>query len=143
MRTTPVIALALAFGVAFALMSGSGIGQAVFGENPGEAESTSTLEDIGDDADVGCEGSRDSSGQCENEKSGVSADVAGDNEPTLVGFAISGGEFIVQTVGAVALLPFTLMRLGFPNYFAVPVGALAQIIGTIGLFQFVRTGELI
>lgn len=130
MRTTPVIFIVLAFGVAFALMSGSGIGQAVFGETPGDAESTSTLEDIGEDASTQDEG-------------GVSADVAGDNEPTLVGFAISGGQFIIQTIVAVALLPITLTRLGFPSYFATPVGLLAQTVATIGFYQFLRTGELI
>jgi hypothetical protein len=131
MRTTPVIFIVLAFGVAFALMSGSGIGQAVFGENPGDAKSTSTLEDIGEDADT------------QEEEGGVSADVAGDNEPTLVGFAISGGQFIIQTIVAVALLPVTLTRLGFPSYFATPVGLLAQTVATIGFYQFLRTGELI
>ena len=130
MRTIPVIGLVLSLGVAFALLAGSGIGPALFGESPGDSETKRTLEDIGEDADVGGEG----------EGSGVSADVGGDNEPTLVGFAISGGKFIVQTVGAVALLPITLTRLGFPSYFAYPIGGLAQIIATIGLFQFVRTG---
>jgi|APHM01.1.fsa_nt_gi hypothetical protein len=132
MRTTPVIGVVLSLGVAFALLAGSGIGPAVFGESPGDAESASTLEDIGEESDVSGE-----------DGGGVNADVAGDNEPTLVGFALSGGQFIVQTVGAVALLPITLTRLGLPNYFAVPVGAMAQIIATIGLFQFLRTGELI
>jgi len=130
MRTTPVIGLVLSLGVAFALLAGSGIGPALFGESPGDSETKRTLEDIGDDADVGGEG----------EGGGVSADVAGDNEPTLVGFAISGGQFIVQIVGAIAFLPTTLLNLGFPDYFATPIGRLAQIIGTIGLFQFVRTG---
>jgi hypothetical protein len=132
MRTAPVIGVVLSLGVAFALLAGSGIGPAVFGENPGEAESASTLEEIGEEGDVSGE-----------DGGGVNADVAGDNEPTLVGFALSGGQFIVQTVGAVALLPITLTRLGLPNYFAVPVGAMAQIIATIGLFQFLRTGEYI
>jgi len=130
MRTTPVIGLVLSIGVAFALLAGSGIGPAVFGVDSGDSEATKTLEELNESADVGGEG----------EDSGVSADVAGDNEPTLVGFAISGGQFIVQTVGAVALLPLTLIRLGFPDYFAYPIGGLAQIIATIGLFQFVRTG---
>jgi len=129
MRTAPVIGVVLSLGVAFALLAGSGIGPAVFGENPGDAESAGTLEDIGEDADVGDEG--------------VSADVAGDNEPTLVGFALAGGQFMVSAVGAVALLPITLTRLGFPSYFAFPVGALAQIVATIGLLQFLRTGEFI
>ena len=132
MRTAPVIGVVLSLGVAFALLAGSGIGPAVFGENPGEAESASTLEEIGEEGDVSGE-----------DGGGVNADVAGDNEPTLVGFALSGGQFIVQTVGAVALLPITLTRLGLPNYFAVPVGAMAQIIATIGLFQFLRTAEYI
>jgi hypothetical protein len=34
------------------------------------------------------------------------------------------------------------MRLGFPAYFAVPLGAVAQIIAFIGLVEFIRTGEL-
>ena len=133
MRTAPVIGVVLSLGVAFLLLAGSGIAPAVFGENPEDSDAARTLEDVADDADVGGEG----------EGGGVSADVAGDNEPTLVGFAISGGQFIVQTVGAVALLPVTLARLGFPTYFAYPAGGMAQIVATIGLFQFVRTGELI
>jgi len=132
MRTAPVIGVVLALGVSFALLAGSGIGPAVFGEDPENSEAKRTLDEVSEDADVG-----------DSEGGGVSADVGGDNEPTLVGFAISGGQFIVQTVGAVALLPVTLTRLGFPAYFAIPAGGLAQIVATIGLFQFLRTGEFI
>jgi len=128
MNTKSVLGVVLSFGVAFALLAGSGVGPALFGENPGEAESTKTLEDISGDASVDSEG----------EGSGLSADVAGDNEPTLVGVAISGGQFASALVGAVALLPVTLVRLGFPSYFAVPVGGLAQIVAFIGLIQFIR-----
>lgn len=135
MNTKSVLGVVLAFGVAFALLAGSGIGAAVFGETPGDAETARTLEDISDDASVDAD---DAEGG-----SGLSADVVGDNEPTLVGVAISGGQFLTSLVGAVALLPITLMRLGFPSYFAVPVGGVAQVIAFIGLIQFVRTGELI
>lgn len=135
MRTTPVIGIILSLGVAFALLAGSGIGPAVFGENPKDAESRSTLEDIGNQSDVG--------GEAGDESGGVNADVSGDNEPTLVGFALSGGQFIVSAIGAVALFPMTLTRLAFPNWFATPAGFLLQFIATVGLFQFVRTGELI
>lgn len=133
MRTAPVIGVVLSLGVAFLLLAGSGIGPAVFGEDPEGSDAARTVEEVAEDADVGGEG----------EGSGVSADVAGDNEPTLVGFAISGGEFIVKIVGAVALLPITLSNLGFPSYFAYPAGGLAQVVATIGLFQFLRTGELL
>jgi len=133
MRTKSVLGVALAFGLAFALMAGSGIGAAVFGASPGDAETARTLEDISEDAEV----------DPESESGGIAADVTGDNEPTVVGVAISGGQFVAQFVGAVALLPVTLMRLGFPNYFAVPVGGFAQAIAVIGLFQFVSGRELI
>ena len=133
MRSKSVLGVVLAFGVAFALLAGSGIGPTLFGENPSEAESTKTLEDISGDAEVDEDG----------EGGGLSADVAGDNEPTLVGVAISGGQFAARLVGAVALLPLTLVRLGFPSYFAVPVGGLAQIIAFIGLIQFVGGREYI
>jgi hypothetical protein len=132
MDTKNVLGVVLAFGVFFALLAGSGVGASIFGASPGEAESSRTLEDISDEASVDTE-----------EGGGIDADVAGDNEPTIVGVAISGGEFIAQLVGAVALLPLTLVRLGFPNYFAVPVGGGAQVIATIGLFQFVTGRELL
>jgi len=133
MRTSPVLGLVLALGFSFALIAGAGIGPAEFGENPEDSEAKKTLEDIGDEADVG---------EGEGGGGGVSADVGGDNEPTTVGFAISGGQFIIQAVGAIALLPITLTRLGFPAYFALPAGGLAQFIGTIGIYKFIRSGVL-
>jgi len=133
MNTKSVMGVVLAFGVMFSLLAGSGVGAAIFGESPGDAESARTLEDISEDASV-------DSGES-NADSGLSADVVGDNEPTLVGVAISGGQFATTLVGAVALLPVTLMRLGFPSYFAVPIGGAAQVIAFIGLIQFVRIGE--
>jgi hypothetical protein len=121
----------LAFGLAFALLSGSGIGAAVFGESPGDAETTRTIDDVANQSSVD-----------ESDEGGLQSDVTGDNEPTLVGLAISGGKFLVGLVGAVALLPLTLMNLGFPAYFALPVGGIAQIIAFVGLVQFTRIGEL-
>jgi hypothetical protein len=135
MNTKSVFGVVLAFGVAFALLAGSGVGAAVFGESPGDAESSKTLEEVKSEAEI-AEDAKDSDG-------GLSANIGTDNEPTLVGVAIAGGQFLTSLVGAVALLPVTLMRLGFPSYFAVPVGGVAQILAFIGLVQFIRTGELI
>ena len=131
MQSKTVLGVVLAFGVAFSLLAGSGIGAAVFGESPGDETTVETLEDISSDADVDQDG----------DGTGLGADVAGDNEPTLVGLAISSGQFGVQLVAAVALLPLTLVRLGFPNYFAIPVGGVAQIIAFLGLAQFVSGRE--
>jgi len=135
METKSVFGVVLAFGLAFALVAGSGLGAAVFGASPGDAETSRTLEDIQSEASV--------DEDAKNSDGGLSANIGTDNEPTLVGVAIAGGQFLTSLVGAVALLPVTLMRLGFPNYFAVPVGGIAQIIAFIGLVQFIRTGELI
>jgi hypothetical protein len=135
MNTKSVFGVVLAFGLAFALVAGSGVGAAVFGQSPGDAETSRTLEDIQGEASV--------DEDAKSEDGGLSANIGTDNEPTLVGVAIAGGQFLTSLVGAVALLPVTLMRLGLPNYFAVPVGGIAQIIGFIGLVQFIRTGELI
>ena len=132
MQTKPIIGVVLAFGVAFALLGGSGIGAAVFGENPDDAETQRVIEEISEDADV----DRDEEGG-----GGLATDVGGDSEPTVTGVLISGGQFAVQLVGAVALLPLTLMRLGFPSWFAVPIGGVAQIVAFIGLVQFIGRTE--
>jgi hypothetical protein len=133
MRSKTIIGVVLAFGVAFSLLAGSGIGAAVFGQSPADAETARTLDDVANQSDI----------DADSDQGGLSADVAGDNEPTLVGVAISGGQFAASLVGAVALLPITLMRLGFPAYFAVPIGGVAQVIAFIGLVQFVRGTEFI
>ena len=130
MRTKSVVGVVLCFGLAFALLGGSEIGMLIFGEQPGDEPTAETLGDIGNESSVDPDSDND----------GLGADVAGDNEPTLVGLGISAGRFVTQLVAAVALLPTTLARLGFPSYFAYPVGFIAQIIAFVGLAQFVRTG---
>jgi hypothetical protein len=131
MQSKNVFLLVLSFGVAFSMLAGAGIGPAVFGESPADAESSRTLDEVANQSNVD-----DESG------GGLGADVEGDAEPTLVGVAISGGKFVVNLVASVTLLPLMLMRLGFPAYFAVPLGGVAQIIAFIGLVEFIRTGEL-
>jgi len=135
MQTKDIFGVVLSFGLAFALVAGVGIGGDVFGASADGAETSRTLEDIQSEASV--------DEDAKNDEGGLSADIGTDNEPTLVGVAISGGQFLTSLVGAVALLPVTLTRLGFPSYFAIPVGGIAQIIAFIGLVQFIRTGELI
>ena len=134
MRTKSIIGVVLCFAVAFAMIGGSGVGAAIFGENPDDHQTTRALDEIAEDAAVDGE---------EDEPGGLSAEVAGDSEPTLVGVAISGGQFAASLVGAVALLPVTLMQLGMPGYAAVPLGGMAQIVALIGLVQFIRGTEFV
>lgn len=134
MRSRSIIGVVLCVGLAFSLLSGSGIGAAVFGESPDGDQTTRALEDIAGDADI----EEDAEGG-----GGLAADIGGDNEPTLVGVALSGGQFAASLVGAVALLPVTLIQLGMPAYAAVPLGGMAQIVALIGLVQFVRGTEFL
>lgn len=135
MQTQHVLGLVLCFGLAFALLAGpAGFASSTFGESPDEAATSGTLGDIIDDASVDEE---------DGEDAGIRTNVAGDNEPTVVGVIISGGQFIVQLVGAVALFPIILSGLGFPWYWAYPVGGIAQVIAVIGLIQFLGRTELI
>ena len=130
MRTKSILGVVLCFGVAFAMIGGSGLGGAIFGEAPDEHDTIDVIEDNAENASVD-----------EDDGGGLVADVAGDSEPTLVGVAISAGQFAASLVGAVVLLPITLMQLGMPTYAAVPLGGMAQIVAFIGLAQFVRGTE--
>jgi len=132
MRSKSILGVVLAFAVASSLLTASGIA-GTLGATPAGDQSARTLDDIASDATV----------DEDSETGGLSADVAGDNEPTLVGVAISGGQFAASLVASVALLPVELMRLGFPFWFAVPIGGVAQVIAFIGLIQFVRGTEYI
>jgi len=138
MRSTPVIAVILSLGMAFALLGGSGIAFAVFGEDASDSKTAKTVEEVGKDADVGCD---DPEGDCEAGEGGIGADVGGDDEPTLRGFGLGAAALVIKVVGAVAFLPNTLMGLGLPDFFARPVRRLAQFVATVGVFQFIRTGE--
>lgn len=132
MNTTEVTGIVLCLGLAFAVLSGSGIGATIFGASPGDAGTTRTLEDLGENTDLTENDPTGSAG-------GIIASVSGGG--TLIGLIISVGRTLVEFGAAVTLLPVTLSRLGFPRYFAYPVGAFAQIIAFIGFAQFLTGHE--
>jgi hypothetical protein len=131
MRTIPIVAFVLALGVAFAIISGSGIGASIFGVKEQDAGTQDALNDSTNET------------QLEEDDGGITGSVLGDNEPTIVGLVLSAGSAVVSVATAVVLLPLVLSNLGFPVYFAAPVGLFAQIVVGIGVFQFVtgRTWE--
>ena len=62
-------------------------------------------------------------------------------DSSIVGLIVSGLSSLVDIAGAVVLLPLTLMNLGFPAWFSVPLGLLAQAIVGIGLVEFATNRE--
>lgn len=121
MRTLPVVYLVIAIGVAALMWNLSGVDDALSGPSPA------------DDLESGDELEAQRPGQPDVNGSADSSDGEGD----IVGLVISGAQDIGGIGGLVMLLPDELMALGFPSWFAVPIGLLAEFIATIGLVQFV------
>jgi len=59
-----------------------------------------------------------------------------DNSGTLVGFITSGVGRFGAAIKLVALLPAQLETMGFPRWFAYPVGLMVQFIAGLGFVQF-------
>lgn len=69
-----------------------------------------------------------------NEKPVTGPVTSGDS--SIVGIIVDGITSLIKLAGAVIVLPATLMNLGFPAWFAIPIGSLAELIAGIGLIQF-------
>jgi hypothetical protein len=117
----------LSIGVAGALISGSGFSALVGQGNP-VGDATSAVDK--------------QAGQSNLENGSISGEKAPGDDASIISLVISGGKRVAEVVGMVALLPMTLIDLGFPAWFAIPVGAPATIIASIGVIQFV-TGRVL
>jgi hypothetical protein len=71
-----------------------------------------------------------------------SASRSGTDEGSIVGLVVGGAQDITEFLSLVVLLPITLQQLGFPDWFALPIGAVLQIIVSIGVLQFITGREL-
>lgn len=70
-------------------------------------------------------------------ETGVSGPVSGASGGDIVGLIISGAQAMGRIIGAVLVLPITLINLGFPAWFAIPLGGLFEVIVGISAIQFV------
>lgn len=72
--------------------------------------------------------------------------IAGENAPSqdssIVSAIVDGAKRIMDIVSLALVLPYGLMQLGFPAWFALPVGTIAFIIGGIQVTQFI-TGRVL
>lgn len=128
MRTNAPLAVVLAIGIALAFFAGSGFNDIVRGsQDPGP---------LNDQID---EQANESAASPDSD---VKVSRSASDEGSIAGLILSGGRGIVDFVGLVATLPLTLQRLGFPGWFAAPVGSVALIVSGIGIIQFLRGGSL-
>ena len=126
MRTIAPIVVVLAIGVAAMMLGMSGFSAAWGADPPQTSAAQEELEDS----------SRDLAPQ----SGPVSGPVSGVDD-SVIGLLASGLGSAVDVAGAGAVLPKALISLGFPAWFATPVGFLAQLIVGIGLFEFATSRE--
>jgi len=133
MRTLfPVLAM-VAIGLAAFMMSASGFNAMV---GLGQDGSAPAAVEVGEDI----EGIKNNSTFSGND-SKLEGSAQGSGDSTIVGMVFSGVEEVMNVAGMVVMMPMTLKDMGFPMWFAAPVGSTASIIASIGILQFV-TGRI-
>jgi hypothetical protein len=125
MNTKNVFGLVMCFAVMFAIISGSGVGATIFGQEP----STTGLDKLSEAAE-----------ENKDPEFNVLTSLA---QVPFVGAILDFANMVRTFISVVTLLPLYLIRLGFPNWFAGPIGVLAQLIASIGLFQLVTGREFL
>jgi hypothetical protein len=128
MQTNPIMGLVMCFALSFALIAGSGVGDMIFEEQtqPNPGDGLQTYEEVSKDK--------------QTITAGIIDAISGN---PLIGFIIDFANTAKTLFGTVALLPVYLTRLGFPAYFAFPVGTLCQVITTVGFYQVLTGHELL
>lgn len=121
MRTIAPVMIVLALGVSGAMIGASGFSDAWGAPTPDTS---------------GAQDQVDKSGSNLTPQQGPVEGPVSSGESSVVGLISDGLKQLVLVAGAVALLPITLMRLGFPGWFALPIGSIAYTIVGIGLIQF-------
>jgi hypothetical protein len=127
MRTTWGVFLVLAIGASALMFGLSGYG-AQYSDDPSQG-----LGPIGEDVNKSAENSSVRGG-------GVEGAASGSDEP-LISFILNGASVILETAKLVVALPLALINLGFPAWFAIPVGSIVSIVTSIGIIQFI-TGRI-
>jgi hypothetical protein len=123
MRTIYPVMVVLCLGTAALMLSMSGFG-GLYGPDPTD----------GLDSDDELQSQASNSSVDEDGEFGGPSVSSGDGD--IVGLIISGLSRIASLAAMVVLLPLELRDLGFPWWFAMPVGLVVQTIVGIGLVQF-------
>jgi len=122
MRTTFPLAVVLCLGVALLLFSGSGFNAIVSGsQSPGPLGDA-----LGQQAD-----------QSPVQDGNISVSRSASDEGSVAGLILGGSQSAFQALNLLAFFPQTLQRLGFPTWFALPIGSLVYVVVGIGIAQFV------
>ena len=130
-RTTWPVALVLSLGVATLMFQSAG-----FGAIPGAGEPSAGLEPVGESVQE-----RANESAARNEPDAYGGQASGSDDP-LINFILHGGGSLLSVLKLVGALPNALINLGFPTWFAYPLGGIVQIVAGIGVIQFVTGRKL-
>lgn len=122
MRGSWAIGLVIAFAVTGAMFAGSGFNAAV----AGDSDTSGVQEAISD---------KSGEGPVSN-NGGLGGDPRASNDGTIIGFIIQAVDYGLTLALTVLVLPNLLVNLGFPSWFASPVGWVVQIATSVSLLQF-------
>lgn len=120
MDTKYPVLVAIAFALTGMMFTMSGA-SAAFG---GQGGAPALEEDVNDSAE---------------ESSANESDFESDTRSagSIVGFVISAASQVANFAGLVIGLPVALQQLGFPRFFAYPIGLATQLLVSVGFVQFV------
>lgn len=120
-RTAFLMAIVLSIGVMMTLFAGSGFNALVTGsQSPGQL--SERIQGQADESTL-------------NDDQNITSDRTG-SSGSVAGLVLSSARRVGNVIGLVSMLPITLQRLGFPRWFALPVGSVVYIIAGLGLVQF-------
>lgn len=120
MRTTMPVAVVLALFLSLAFFAGSGFNALVKGDRGG----AELREQVSDTAD-------------KTQGNDIQSQRGSDESGGIVGVILGTTDTVTDVVSLVLLLPLTLRDLGFPSWFATPIGTVLEIIMVLGVIQFV------
>jgi len=126
MRTTVAVMAVMALGLSGLMLGGAGFADAWGSPAP--------------KTDLAQERLQNSSESVNPTNNPVSGPVSQADSST-VGLIADGLGSVVDLGAAVVALPITLTNLGFPAWFAYPLGSLAYVITGIGLIEFATSRE--
>jgi hypothetical protein len=124
MKSQYLVMFTVALAVAGGMMAASGF-NATLGTS---GDATGTLQDAVNSTGQGPVAN--SSG------GGLQGDPRVEDDGTLVGFVVGSTQTVTNILGMVVMLPNTLRNLGFPAWFANPLGNAIRIVASIGILQF-------
>jgi hypothetical protein len=111
--------IVLAIGVASMMWTMSGVG-GLYNNGADSLQSANELNESANESSV----------------RGFGADAGPNQGGNIIGLVFTGLERIISLAGLVILLPVEMANIGFPWWFAWPVGIMTQTVAGIGILEF-------